>query len=127
MPKGEWTFVTSHGAVLALTAQYGQITAREIAGILGMTERPVRRIIAELDAAGYLVKTRVGTLNHYEVNHHLPLRMPSARDVVVGQLLQVLEFSPPEGPASFDGQVVVDKPLDPFDRRKGASPYPDAP
>jgi len=99
MPKGEWTFVTSHGAVLALIAQYGQITAREIATTLGMTERPIRRIIAELDAAGYISKTKVGTLNHYEVNHDLPLRIPSARDIVVGQLLKVLDFSPPDEPA----------------------------
>ena len=52
----EWHFITNHGAVLVLIAQWRQITAREIAEELGLTERPVRRIIAELEAAGYLQK-----------------------------------------------------------------------
>ena len=57
-PMTEWTFITNHGAVLALITQHGQITAREIAEAVGMTERPVRRIIAELEAAGYLSVVR---------------------------------------------------------------------
>jgi predicted ArsR family transcriptional regulator len=43
----EWTFITNHGAVLALIAQHGRITAKEIAETLQLTERPVRRIIAD--------------------------------------------------------------------------------
>ena len=61
----EWHFITNHGAALALIMQRGQITAREIAVTLGLTERPVRRIIAELEAAGYLHKKRVGRVSHY--------------------------------------------------------------
>ena len=88
----EWTFITNHGAVLALIAQHGQITAREIAEVLGMTERPVRRIIAELEAAGYLCKQKVGRVNQYRVNLDLPLRRPEARATVVGELLRVLKL-----------------------------------
>ena len=61
----EWHFITNHGAVLLLIAHRRQITAREIAEVLGLTERPVRRIIAELEAAGYLQKMRVGRVNQY--------------------------------------------------------------
>jgi DNA-binding transcriptional ArsR family regulator len=89
----EWTFITNHGAVLALIAQHGQITAREIAAALGLTERPVRRIIAELEAAGYLCKQRVGRVNQYRVNLDVPLRRPEARATAVGELLQVLKLS----------------------------------
>jgi DNA-binding CsgD family transcriptional regulator len=39
----EWTFITRHGAVLALIGQHSRITAREIASRLGITERYVRR------------------------------------------------------------------------------------
>jgi predicted ArsR family transcriptional regulator len=61
MPEeSRWGFITNHGAVLALVAHEGQITAKDIADTLGLTERPVRRIIAELDAAGYLQKKREG-------------------------------------------------------------------
>jgi DNA-binding Lrp family transcriptional regulator len=89
----EWTFITNHGAVLAMIAQNSQITAREIAETLGMTERPVRRIIAELEATGYLCKQRVGRVNRYRVNLDLPLRRPEARATLVGELLRVLNLS----------------------------------
>lgn len=89
----QWTFVTSHGAVLAVIAQHGQITARDIAARLGMTERPVRRIIADLETAGYLQKSRTGRVNHYEVNRNLPLRRLGLGDTKVGALLQVLKLS----------------------------------
>jgi predicted ArsR family transcriptional regulator len=89
----EWTFITNHAAVLALIAQHGQITAREIAATLGMTERPVRRIIAELEAAGYLCKQRVGRVNRYQVNLDVPLRRPEAQATMVGELLRVLNAS----------------------------------
>lgn len=95
MPAREWTFITNHGAVLALIAQHGQITAREIASILDLTERPVRRIIADLDEAGYIDKTRVGRVNHYRVNAELPLRLAAGQDIAIGGLLEVLQFQGP--------------------------------
>ena len=89
----EWRFLTNHGAVLAFIAQHGQITAREIAAALDMTERPVRRIIAELEAAGYLSKHKVGRVNRYRVNLDMPLRRPEVRATAVGDLLRVLKLS----------------------------------
>ena len=86
-----WHFITNHGAVLLLIAQRRQITAREIAEVLGLTERPVRRIIAELEAAGYLQKTRVGRVNQYEVALDLPLRQAVHRAVAVGDLLHTFQ------------------------------------
>jgi predicted ArsR family transcriptional regulator len=85
-----WTFVTNHGAVLALIGEHGQITAREIAQAAGITERAVRKIIADLEAEGYIDKTRVGRANVYRVNVHLPLRREDRRDVAVGELLTAL-------------------------------------
>ena len=86
-----WTFITNHGAVLALMAEHGQITARDIANDLGITERSVHRIISELETEGYIEKTRDGRLNWYGVNHELPLRRPERRDVAIGELLKILE------------------------------------
>ena len=87
----EWHFITNHGAVFVLIAQRRQITAREIAACLGLTERPVRRIIAELEAAGYLHKKRVGRGNQYEVTLDLPLRQSVHREVRIGDLLQIFQ------------------------------------
>jgi DeoR/GlpR family transcriptional regulator of sugar metabolism len=87
-----WSFITNHGAVLLLIAQRRQITARELAATLGLTERPVRRIIAELAAAGYVHKQRVGRVNEYEVSLDLPLPQPVSREVAVGDLLRLFQL-----------------------------------
>ena len=85
-----WTFITNHGAVLAAMAEHVEITAREIASQLGITERSVHRIISELEAEGYVQKRRVGRVNRYKVNHELPLRRTDRRDTAVGALLKIL-------------------------------------
>ena len=86
----EWAFITNHGAVLALVAQHGQITAREIATRLNITERSVHRIISDLEGAGYLERNREGRANWYRVRHELPLRRDMRRGVAVGDLLKIL-------------------------------------
>lgn len=88
MPR--WSFITNHGTVLACIAEYRQITAREIAVASGITERSVHRIIADLEAAGYLDKSRAGRVTRYEVNEGLPLPGAERRSAVVGDLLRVL-------------------------------------
>jgi predicted ArsR family transcriptional regulator len=87
-----WTFITNHGAVLALVGQSQQITAREIAFRLGITERTVLRIIKDLEEEGYIVKKKAGRANHYIVNRDLPLRRLDQRDSSVAELLQILEY-----------------------------------
>ena len=88
MPR--WTFITNHGAVLAIVSHHGQVTVREIAEELGITERSVHRIISDLEAEGYVERNRQGRANWYKVNHALPLRRPESRDIVVGDLIRVL-------------------------------------
>ena len=85
-----WGFITNHGAVLVIVAQRQTITAREIAQQLGITERAVLRIVAELDDAGYIERTRQGRTNTYKVNQELPLPGPVLKDLAVGDLLGVL-------------------------------------
>lgn len=102
-----WTFITNHGAVLSFIAHYEQVTARDIAAELGITERSVLRIIADLEVEGYLQRGREGRVNRYTVNQQLPLRRPETRDIMVGELLDALhgKYSPntTDGPA--DGAV----------------------
>lgn len=89
--KGTWTFITNHGAVLSIIGQNRRITMREIAATLGITERTVHRILKDLLGEGYITKTKDGKLNQYEVHEELPLRHATRRDVLVGELLEVLE------------------------------------
>lgn len=84
-----WTFITSHGAVLGCIARKGKVKALDIALELGLSERSVRRIIADLAAEGYIGKKREGGINRYQVNHHKPLRLPGSKDTKVRELLSV--------------------------------------
>ena len=63
-----WSFLSNHGAVLLLVATVPQTTATQIGAQLGITERPVRRIISELESAGYIRRIREGRRNRYEAN-----------------------------------------------------------
>ena len=85
-----WTFITNYGAVLALVGKQSQITAREIAAELGITERSVMSIIKDLETEGYIQKELKGRANHYQVNSQATLRRQETRDIVVSELLQVL-------------------------------------
>lgn len=89
-----WSFITNNGVVLALVSHTPKVTVREIALRLGITERAVLRIIADLDRAGYLTRHREGRGNRYEVNKTLPLPELGLGDVVVGDLLKVLKAKP---------------------------------
>ena len=86
-----WSFLSNHGAVLLLLATQPRITAIAIGSQLGITERPVRRIISELEAAGYIRRVREGRSNRYEVNPILPLPGPVIRDIAVGDLIDILQ------------------------------------
>ena len=92
-----WTFITNHGAVLAVVAERGEITGREIASALGISERSVRRIITDLAREGYLQRRRVGRANSYMVNHHLPLRRAELHRIAVRDLLDLLLSQRPSG------------------------------
>jgi uncharacterized membrane protein len=86
----KWTLVSNHGGVLAMIKEREQVTLREIAGALDLTERSVHRIVADLVEAGYVVKDREGRSNRYDVKEDLPVGHPLRHDVRVGDLLKVL-------------------------------------
>lgn len=88
-----WTFLTNHAHVLLCIAENPDVLLREVASRVGITERATQRIVAELEAAGYLSHTKVGRRNHYEVSTELPLRHPLEDHLAIGALLRVLSQS----------------------------------
>lgn len=85
-----WTFLSNHTHVLvALSVQPGA-TLREVAAVVGITERAVQRIAAELEAAGVLVKEREGRRNHYRIQRDLKLRHPLEAHRSIGELLDLV-------------------------------------
>ena len=87
---GEWTFLTNHALVLSFLARHPRITARDLSAAIGITERATRKIIADLDAAGYITKKREGRRIRYRINSELSLRHETHRDTAVGEILKVL-------------------------------------
>jgi predicted ArsR family transcriptional regulator len=86
----EWTFLTNHAVVLVYLARHPQITARELAFSIGITERAVRKIIADLEAEGYISKVKEGRGVRYSINSRLPLRHRTQKDKSVSKLLDAL-------------------------------------
>jgi DNA-binding MarR family transcriptional regulator len=85
-----WTFLTNHAHVLACVARDPGTRVRDLAVAVGITERAAQRIVADLVAAGYLERSRVGRRNVYRVRRDRPLRHPLDAGRAVGDLLDAL-------------------------------------
>lgn len=86
----QWTFLTNHALVLSFVARSPRITAREVATAIGITERAVRKIIADLEVEGYITKKREGRRVRYRINPELSLRHHTHQETEVGSFLEVL-------------------------------------
>lgn len=56
---GDWTFLTNHAHVLLALNRDPQCRLRDVAALVGITERSVQAIVADLEAEGYLTRIRV--------------------------------------------------------------------
>jgi hypothetical protein len=63
---------------------------RDLGEALAVTERTAFGIVADLTAAGYVVKERDGRRNRYHIQDHQPLRDPIGVDRTIGELLDLL-------------------------------------
>ena len=93
MKKGEWTFLTNHGRVLAYIAKHPEHTTQQIAQKVGITLRAVQKIIAELEAGGYLARHKEGRRNRYAVYPEIPMRHRLERNHAVGDILVALGYN----------------------------------
>lgn len=85
-----WNFFTNHAHVLICLARNAEQPLREVALSVGITERAVQRIVAELEEAGYLERERVGRQNCYVIHTGGRLRHPLEAHRTIGDLLDVV-------------------------------------
>ena len=85
-----WTFLTNHAHVLLRIARDPRVLVRTLAEDVGIRERAVLRIIAELESEGYLAHTREGRQNVYAVTLDKPLRHPIEMHKTVDSLIDVV-------------------------------------
>lgn len=88
--RAAWNFFTNHGHVLVCIASNPDMTVREVAQMVGITERATIRIIGELEEAGVIQRTREGRRNHYSIQGAIPLRHPLERHRTVNDLITMI-------------------------------------
>lgn len=88
--EGSWTFLTNHAHVLICLAKQPDLTLREVAGHVGITERAVQRVVSDLEKAGILVRSRDGRRNRYEIVREAQLRHSLESHRSVGDLLDLV-------------------------------------
>jgi len=88
--KPTWTFLSNHAHVLIYLSEHGDALLREVADAVGITERAVQMIVADLEAAGALERTRVGRRNRYRVSGDVALRHPIEWHCTVADLLAMI-------------------------------------
>ena len=87
---GSWSFLTNHARVLLCIARDPGARLRDLAASLGITERSAHAIVADLAAAGYVVKQKHGRRNRYQIQAHLPLPEPASQEPAIGDVLALL-------------------------------------
>lgn len=103
---GSWTLLTGHGRVLAEIASNPGARVRDISAVVGLTERTVQAIVADLDEAGYITRTRTGRRTIYAVRPDSPFRHTAQDGLRIGPFLAALtrpvneETEPGTGPGA---------------------------
>ena len=90
-PKS-WRFLSNHTQVLLCIQRDPDVRFRDIAQMVGITERAAQRIVADLIDSGYVESERVGRRNHYRVNTDIAMRHPAQDGHDVGELLRLLKL-----------------------------------
>ncbi|MDZ7619768.1 MAG: winged helix-turn-helix transcriptional regulator [Patescibacteria group bacterium] len=89
-----WTFLTNHAPVLLCIAKNPGFRLRDIADVVGITERAVHRIVTDLTDAGFLDVKREGRCNVYVMHPEKNLRHPIEAHRQVADLIRLIEVSP---------------------------------
>ncbi len=83
-----WTFLSNHAHVLVCLAADPNSRLRDIAAEVGITERRVNGILADLEQAGIVTVFKTGRRNSYKVERRARLRHPLEAHKTVGDLLK---------------------------------------
>jgi DNA-binding MarR family transcriptional regulator len=86
----EWNFFTNHANVLLCITEEPDIRLRELAVRVSISERAVKRIVADLEQAGYISRERQGRRNHYLVHGEAAIAGPMTRGLQLSALLSAV-------------------------------------
>jgi DNA-binding MarR family transcriptional regulator len=99
-----------HHAQLVKISRDPGARIRDISAAVGLTGRTVQAIMADLEAAGYLTRTRTGRRVRYTVNHDSLFRHPAQEGQRVGPFLSLLAAAEEDAlstPGTADSEIGV--------------------
>jgi predicted transcriptional regulator len=88
--RGDWTFLSNHGHVLVSLARDPGARTRDVADAVGITERAVQQIVADLVEQGYVHKHKVGRRNRYRVARDAHFRHALESGVTLGEFVDLV-------------------------------------
>jgi len=88
--SSSWTFLTNHFHVLLVLHNEPDSRIRDMAGKVGITERAVQKILAELIESDVISIEKNGRRNSYTINSEVRLKHPLESKNKVGNLLGLL-------------------------------------
>jgi len=86
----EWHLLTNHANVLLCITEEPDIRLRDLAVRVGISERAVKRIVADLENGGFISRERQGRRNHYLVHGEASIAGPMTRGLQLSALLSAL-------------------------------------
>jgi DNA-binding transcriptional ArsR family regulator len=87
-----WRFLSNHTQVLLCIQRDPDVRFRDIAQVVGITERATQRIVADLIESGYVESERIGRRNRYRINPDIAMRHPAQDGHDIGELLRLLKL-----------------------------------
>jgi predicted ArsR family transcriptional regulator len=87
-----WRFLSNHTQVLLCLRRDPDVRFRDLAQMVGITERAAQRIVADLIDSGYVESERVGRRNRYRINPDTAMRHPAQDGHLIGELLDLLRL-----------------------------------
>ena len=86
-PGHAFTYLTNHSHVLVALDTDPELRVRDLAQMVGITERAVQRILSDLEDAGVIRIGKQGRRNRYRILRSARLRHPLEHHCSVGGLL----------------------------------------
>jgi DNA-binding transcriptional ArsR family regulator len=87
-----WRFLSNHTQVLLCIQRDPDARFRDIAQMVGITERAAQRIVADLIESGYVESERIGRRNRYRIDPGIAMRHPAQDGHDIGELLRLLKL-----------------------------------
>ncbi len=91
----KWTLFSNHGHVLVVLSRDPDARLRDVAQIVGITERAVQKIVRDLQDGGLVSVTKQGRRNRYRLHRNQPLRHTLEAHCTTGELLEMVNRRAP--------------------------------